>query len=454
MFIADFSVATVNQTNSGPVTPPAILGRNTVKRTKSIAIAIAMALALTATIGAASASATQFRAEEYPTSVSGTQTGTHIFTVTGGKNPSTVSCKVAKSSGTISEAASTLTVTPTYEECNFDGFIANGRSNSCTYVFHSTTETAPYTGNVDISCSKEGDAIEFGGTCALKFPAQTARATMEFSNSGGHSRNRTITATFNISGLKYSKTGFGCSGGNGTFENGTYKGTVVIKGEKSSHAAGVYLASKQEESPAEFEAEEYPSVVEARGSANWLLSISNRQREYSCSPPSGNGELSAAGSQLSERMSQNLSCFWFSKFTLKTNGCSLTLSGVTSEPSESGTVADGTGGISCPSGHEMEFIDFYGCHVTIPSQSGLGSVHFKDLGAGATRSVTAEVALGKMKYTSSGAGCPKSGTYEDGSLEGTWSLTGYKLAGTQEKEDGGGHYLEYIPGLEQGLWID
>jgi hypothetical protein len=305
---------------------------------------------------------------------------------------------------------------------------------------------------MDIACSKEGDAIELvaaGGLCTIKYPAQTALATVTFANSGGHSRNRTITATFNVSGLSFSRVGALCPKG-----TATYTGTSVLKGSKEGKPEGIYLYKEQVIDPARFEAEGYSAAVEASTSGGW--SINAGSREYGCSAASaGNGVLEAASSEISEHLTKNMTCYWFGNFTVKTNGCSLTLKGVTSEPSETGTVADGTGGIACPAGKKIEFTDNQACHYEIPAQSGLNSVHFEDTGSGATRGITAKLALTKIKYTSTGAACPHgTGTFEDGGLEGTWNLTGYFLVGTEVRKDDGGNYLYYIAGEQRGLWID
>lgn len=210
-----------------------------VKRSNMIGLVIAMAMALTAVVGAASASAAQFRAEEYISGVTGTQTATQKFKL---KNTE-ISCTTATSSGAIFGPSTTLTVTPSFSGCAASlpvkaAITAN--TNGCDYVYKNSGEPYENNGTMDISCSK---GIEFtGGGCTFKIPPQTGRGNVKFKNSGGYSRNHTISVDYEVTGLTYSISGTFCIEGVGTYENGTYTGTSVLKGYNASHAVGLYLS--------------------------------------------------------------------------------------------------------------------------------------------------------------------------------------------------------------------
>ena len=424
------------------------------KQIKTVGLTIAMVLALTALLGATSASASQFRAEEYPTSLTGAQSGTHKFTLS---KLLSLSCDTATLSGAVSEASSAVTLTPAYSQCKTLYGPSTVVVNSCKYVFHSTNEAAPYTGTMDIACSKEGDAIEVntpGGACLIKYPAQASRGTVEFANTGKKSRSRTITATLKVTGLKFTESGIFCQE-SGTHETGTYTGTSVIKGlnEKAGHAVGVYLANEQVESLPMFEGEEYPLVTqEEQTGTPFHVSLNGGSIAFECATMNGTSTTStkfgASTTEFTQSVQNWKGCHLGGEFNVSMNGCYFTLHVLTSET----PAADGSLGVGCPKGAEIRFkVPLYECEVKIPAQSGLSSLHFENTGTGASRAITVKVGATGMKYTETGSFCPKSGgTYENGILSGNWTLRGYHVAGEQTVE--GEHLL--IPGAQKGIWIE
>lgn len=417
------------------------------KRIKTTGLTVALALALTALLGAASASASQFRAEEYPTTASATQGGTHTITVPQAK----AKCETATASGTMSEASSALTLTPAYQKCVFMGVSATVSANSCNYVFHSTNETVPYTGSVDIACAKEGEAIEVKTSlCTLKLPAQTSLGAVELADSSKHGSNRTITATLNVTGLKYTEVGTYCPE-SGTHENGAYAGSYVVKGvnEKTEHAVGVYVDNHVVESPPLFEAEKYAAVVNGvQGGMGFNFpTASGGQGGFNCNAFAGNGKMTAASGELIENLAKWSGCYFGGEFKVSRNGCSLAFHATTGE-------AFGSMGIACPEGAQITFTTpFLACKVSIPPQSGLNSFEIVNSGTGTARAMEAKISVSGIKYKTESGLCTH-GTYEDGSMAGAWSLKGYVLSGEVEINDEGTHRIEYKTGEPQGIWVE
>lgn len=415
------------------------------KRIKSIGLAIAMALALTAMLGAASASAAQFRAEEYPTSVTGTQGVKQKLTTTfSNKNPQyPINCTTATGTATVSEPSFTLTLTPSFSGCQAYNAVATVNTHGCKYVFHNNTNTYENNGTMDISCPKESDSIEFeGGGCTTKYLPQTARGNVNFSNMGGDSRNHKITVTYEVTGLTYTVSGLFCIDGQGTRSDGTYTGTEVLKGYNNAagHAVGLVLFNEQYTFPTIFEAEENSISVEATqlegfffsgfgSGAEARCSIAHSVTNFNTSPGEPAKEIGLGVDKWSE-----CSTFYIGEIAM--NGCTLQLHPLTSEE----LIADGTFGIACPAGKSM-IINSLGCKISVGAQSGLGAVHFQGSGSGASRALTASINVTNLKFTEP-AGCSHPGTHETLRLSGSVNIKGFYHNGTGEL------------GPQRGLWIN
>jgi hypothetical protein len=405
----------------------------TMKLIKTTGLVIAMAMALTALLGAASASASQFRAEEYPATATGTQ-GSTAGTVQKFKTASgiVIECETATTAGTMSEASSTLTLTPTYSKCTLSGQAATASVNTCKYAFHSTNEKAPYTGSMDVACGKEGDAIEFtqlSSGCQVKIPAQSALGSVAFANSGS-SRSRAITVTLNVTGLKYTESSK-CPKGGGTHENGTYTGSSVVKGinEKAGHAVGVYLANEQVADPLLLEGESYPLIV--RGEQQGSPKFGIQWDTFECFGQSKN-EISGSMSEFSQNVE-----LYECNAALNMHSCYFTLHPTTGES----PLATGSMGIACKEeGAAITFTVFGSCEVKFPTQSGLNSVYFENTGKGTSRGIHLEMKVSALKYTESSS-CPHPGTHENGTLSGSWNLKGFES-------------ILGIEGSQEGIWIE
>jgi len=148
-----------------------------IRNLKALGLALAAILALSAVSASGVSAATEpiakFSCSTYPCSLSGEQPAAekHEFVTAAGA----VECELAIfQSSTISEAATGLTVTPTYEECVLHNALtgttdpATVTMNGCDYKFtihyHETKKGAgvkadEYSGDVDIVCPAE-KAIE------------------------------------------------------------------------------------------------------------------------------------------------------------------------------------------------------------------------------------------------------------------------------------------------------
>ena len=385
------------------------------RRTRYLGFAVLAAAALTMLLGAGTASATQFRAEEYPTTLNGTQSVTHTFTTVSG----TVKCQTANTSGTLSAASSSVSLTPEMKSCIAFGLVATPVLNSCKYVLNSTNEAEPFTGTVDIACSKEGDAMEFKtATCVLKIPAQKGFATgLANSEFAIRSRNRRITETINAGGIKYTQIG-ACPKGSGNFENGTLTGTSVIRGYNApaEHAVGVYLANEQVSAPPLFSTEGGPwGITSGATTMQASFGIS-----FNCSFQVDAGEFPVATDKLTLGVSQWKGCYYGHEFSVNPNGCTLGFQATTSENEDAWGVLN----IDCPLGAAITFSAFFGqCNVSIPAQANRAKLTFNTVGTGKGRKVATGVSVSGLTYTGSGGLSACKGTHEDGSLSSSFHLS-------------------------------
>lgn len=389
------------------------------KTTRTLGAVGIFAVALTILFGAASASAGQFRAPSYPASLSGETYGIpsiELKTETG-----TSKCTQVTPSGTLSEASSSLSVTPSYSGCKAFGVGGSTfLSNSCHYVLHSLNEKHPYTGSVDIACSKEGDAIEIvpnGLNCRVRIPAQNALVGAEFQPSGLN-----VLISINLTGLKYTETGAACISA-GEHTASTFLSKFWVQ--------GVSFASL--EAP-KFEAEGYPAPVAGVG----LVTMSANFGITNCSL-SPEGTLSGAATSLNVGPDIHGCAYFGLKFGINDNDCSFALHPVTNEfPYSSGTL-----GIDCEkAGSAMTFtIPGTKCEIRIPAQSGVNSVKFESIGAGTTRSVGVTLGASGLQYTES-AGCAHPGSHSDLNFSGEFNLEGYTS------------FEGHRSGIRQGFWLE
>jgi len=424
------------------------------KQLKIGGLAIVMALAMTAVLGISSASAAQFRAEEYPTSVTGTQTVAPKFT-TWEKGPSWT-CSSMTATGTIAAASTTLSLVPTFTGCQAFGQAATVKMNACSFVFNNSNEQLVNTGTMDVSCTAKNEIEVVTAICTMKIPPQTARGPVQYAGGpvqegpGGQSYQRKFNITPNATGFRYSLAGVGC-GKTGTFEDGGLTGSSLVKGWNAQHEVGVYLSNEQSANFPSFAAEKNPEVVEAEitGATNFKFPGAY-PTGFSCSSLRGNGLISGVPKgQLTLGLRSWGGCSVINGGAVKRNGCSFTLAGPVSG---AGSLA-----LECPSGKALTFsLNLGACQVTVPSQGLLSSVTYANTGSGATRAITANVGVKGVKYTTnSKAACGTEGLQTNGEMTFTWSLKGYEWVGDEQKEEEEVQYWEHNhSGVQQGLWFN
>ncbi len=395
----------------------------------------------------------KLRAEEYPTQITSVQSGEHKLETKKGN----VRCKNATATGIMTESSSTLTLTPAYSSCiMYSSSNVKVSINSCQYVLQSTNGSIPYTGSIEIVCSKAGDGIEFTmpGICTIKLPQQTALGTVSLANTGKKSRGRTITASLTLTGVKYTEIPILSCPSPGTHETGTYTGTSVFSGYNptAEHPVGVYLANEQVVVPPLIESEKYTAVVDAvlpKGSMSISMPGEGMPISFTCSSiGKGQGLLNGASTELNLKFKKWTGCTWSGGFTVNMNGCSFVLRPLIGElPYTSGSMD-----ITCPKGAVITFsLVNGGCEVSIPAQSGLSVVKTENIGSGATRAVEVSLAVKGMTYTQNEKVlCNNPGTHNDGIMSGTWNLKGYQFAGEQMVEG----QIEYLEGEQKGIWVE
>jgi hypothetical protein len=137
-----------------------------------------------------------------------------------------------------------------------------------------------------------------------------------------------------------------------------------------------------------------------------------------CSTSSQAGELGAQSKTLWLNPTSSCSYLGYAE-PVKMNGCAFVLHpGVETSPGSFG----GTFDISCPAGNSIE-VGTAGsaCIATIEPKTGL-SASFQNVGSGSTATVKFTAAAAGLKHTQvSGKFCTP-GTYENGTLTGSWAL--------------------------------
>jgi hypothetical protein len=389
-----------------------------VKPIKTLGLAALMALALTALLGTASASASQFRAEEYPVALNGTQITQQKLKTAG----SSLFCNPTTMSGSLPAASNTITLTPEFKACSYYGLQATATVNSCKYVFTSTNEAAPFTGTMDIACSN-GDKIEFQSPflgCTVKIPAQSGlNATLANDDILTRSRNRKITATLNATGVKYEDS---CFEGTGMHEDGTLTGSTALRGynNAAAHAVGVYLGSAQVDAPPLFNDEAIGGTIASSPVKTVKLFVDGHTME--CANFSLSGSMPAFADQKLDLSVSDWRCSYLGEFAVKANGCSLGLRATTSE----GTSVWGLLDVNCPTGKAFTFTNL-GCNYSIPAQTNRSQMNYENAGTGTSRTVTAAFGIVGLKYTKE---CGGTTTFEDGVLTGAVKLAGALSGGS------------------------
>lgn len=398
------------------------------KSIRALGLGAIIALTITALAGAATASASQFRTDSYPVAISGQQATQNVIKTKTGS----IKCTTVVQFGTLASASSSVSFAPEFAGCTAFGAAATISANSCSYVFQSTNDTAPYTGTMGVACGKGGDSLVIeptGLSCQVTIPAQSSAGNVEFTASGLNA-HRAITATLKLTTLKYTEAGSECAAP-GTRETGTDSGSTTLTGG-GAFPASLYLANEQIASgPTLLRAESYPAIFEG-GPASATLSTKAGKINGTLKLQ---GNLAAASGSATLTPTFSGFTYFGAKVSVANNGCSFGLKVATEASSPLSVECEKAGSAISfkPAG--------ISCETTIPAQSGLNYISLGDLGAGTSRTILAGLHISGMKYTETGAECPAPGTHEDGSLVSEVTLSGYKNEGGTK-------------GAPQGLWAE
>jgi hypothetical protein len=234
-----------------------------VKSIKILGIATAMALALTAFAGAGVASANNFKTTIAPVGWTGSLTGkNHVLTV-----GEAFTCSGVGFSGENKiKSSSELTVAPELSGCIHNGQgPASFAMHGCKFRFHPGAGPS-LVGTVDIvGC--ETPMSNTAVPCITEIGNQSGLGTVTYKNVA--TSPSTVTAIAKLSSITYTRSS-GCTGGNGTFNDGTYVGEWTLKG--FSNPGGVPTAVEVESTSAapfiRFGAEEAPVTISGTGSGN------------------------------------------------------------------------------------------------------------------------------------------------------------------------------------------
>jgi len=386
------------------------------KHIRALKLTVLCAVLGLALVGAASASASQFRAEKYEAVVSGKQTTQVVATLSGG----TLKCSTPGLSGGLVSASSSLPLTPAFSGCMAFGVKANVSPNSCQYVFNSTNEAAPFTGTLDVYCTKGGDAIVFDAPslpCKVEIPAQSGRSA-SYTNTGINA-NRKIEAALNFSNLKYTKTGAGCPEGPGSYETGKVNGTYILSAEVEPESLiknGLYLGKEQVAAEPKIRAEKYPVYFDSAYSGSTWFGLNPYMVTGSMRTE---GSLSAASADVSLTPIFSGFTYFGNTVNVSTNGCSFKLHAISE--------LAGTASLICPAGKEITLkATSSNCLVTLPAQSDIGGVKYENSGTGTGRIVYSTLGLSGLKYTATGSECGPNGTFENGKFSSVVRLQGHE----------------------------
>ena len=381
-----------------------------------------MALALTALVGVASASAIEFRAWGQggsTTTLNSARTGkNHVIKL----GADSMGCSNVSEAGSMAgETASSISMSSELTGCSFYGYAASWATNGCMFRFQAN-------GKADIVNCTKPMYFNFEG-CILEVGNQSNLGTVTYNNTTTEGI-ATVTIVANLTGLTYTRFQNGvCAGKGGTFSDGTYTGEWILKG-KTAGGTAVEL-SMYSPPPTQFVTEEAPATIVG---ANYEM----RKRLTGIG---GNGAT----------------C---SSYTLSGTMVSTKAESITLTPTFKGC---NVGGEAVPDGFvnagDCKYV-FYvsgklditgetcatkpmsitrsGCIATIGPQSGFFGFNYANAGAGAFRTVSMSGATSSsVTYTTVGPSCTILGTFNEGKILSTASLSATNAGGGQ-----------------QGLWLE
>jgi hypothetical protein len=371
-------------------------------------LAALAAMALLMAMGAASASASRIAAESYPAALLGASTTSSTFTLNG----LTTSCGSSSLSVTLSGVGAPVSAAPTFGNCTYYAGPIVVSANGCKYDFNVGAETAPGQFEGTLGIGPAGCAITLTASgCKQTIPAQSARGTVTYSNSGTGSNTR-ILISADVSGLAYTSEGANCyknaPGSTGQLQANWSVGAQ--NGAGNAQAAfveshdGLFLTGSKGNvaDPPRLSAEVLPASIAGEQSSTSRHKFTTATGpSVECKTATFSGSLATASSQFSLTPGFGgctMSLYGFElSASVNANGCVYDYS-VTGSSPYSGAVA-----LNCPSGKALEAFA-PGCTLKIPAQT-LGTATYANSIGQTGRSVTISASGSKLSYSTSGSSC-------------------------------------------------
>lgn len=392
---------------------------------KTLSLAVALALSLMASAIATSASASVLTAGQFPAVIRAEAVGGHIFTTHWlGK----MECSGATFESELSKPAESFETkwnTP-FENCYAFGS-APLKQNGCGFIFRPgpLTGLGVAQGRFDIGPAGCGPMVRESALCRLSIGAQSGLpATFEDVVVEGRSE---VKISANATNLKYSQSN-GC--GLGTYEDGTYEGTWLAKGEAGGFATNTWV--EEEAHAPRFEAEEYPAAISGEQSSEGKHVFTVDKFTASCGKATFSGEASGATSAITLTPKYSECQAFGMNATVALNGCAYIAHA--GSAIENGSKYAGTVDVSCPEGKKVKINAGFGeCIVEIGSQTGLSGLEMQNTGSPYSVLARANVTGIVYTVTQDGPLCPLSGkgTFSNSSYVGSTLISGSLSGGRQ-----------------------
>jgi hypothetical protein len=394
----------------------------------------------------------------------------HLFTTSAG----TVQCSTLTFEGTVSGdpaeiTANSATLTATGSGCQAFGLAAQVRLNGCKYIV-TGGQPEPLTALVDISGCTAGKQIEvnagFGG-CIATVPEQSGLSHITFANKAGPPED--VEAQLTISSIKYELHGGLCGHPTTvTTSNGSYAGKATARVYEDAGAEATTQHGHQ------FWRSKHNSEQLELGVANSELHVGEREKgegavftaeqlaqnllttsagTVACSTAAFEGTVTGDPSKITaESVTLTATYSGCQAFGLaaqvRMNGCKYVVTGGQPEPLTA--LVDISG---CTAGKQIEVnAGFGGCIATVPEQSGLSHITFKNK-AGLPEDVEVQSAVLGIKYELHGALCGHevTKTTSNGIYTGTATARAYVDEGTQQVTQHSHQFSRLLDGEQLAL---
>jgi len=382
--------------------------------------------------------AISFNAGTYPATVHGSASkGSEVIYTAGGN----IECAAAYHAE-LQEASTTMTLTPSYSNCEAFGFLsATVNLNGCTYLMHvfERLTADEHRASFDISCAV-GKAIKVtAGTCEIEIGAQNGLNRVKLTNDTEATPKRDITFKPEVTGLAYTvlKDGFGCPFlGTGSKTGGTFSaspGTTLTGQSPSSPETKIGVEIGEPLAGASFRAMLYPVAIDGSGGQ---VKLTLEGQTIECA---GTYHAELQGNSLTLPLAPIYSeckAFGFLSATFYFNECKYLLQAPAKSSEDE---YEATLDVSCEAGKAIKILSGK-CEIEIGPQSELSAVELSnDTAATPKKDITFEPEITGLSYKvlEDGFACPFNGTGSktDGTLTAgsATTLTGQSPGNSETK---------------------